>query len=197
MIALPPFSAAKTLRHYWLADHGLLRTVWTNFHKLDDDVWRHNHPSPARLAQLQAMGARSVLSLRGHHSLPAKIEAAACAELGLELRSVEMQATRLSIPSVFLDMLDAMRELPRPMVIHCKSGSDRTGLASAIYLHVFRDVPMDQARAQLAPRYAHNPFGRARILYRLLDAYSAAHDATGIGFEEWVRTQYDPAALSA
>lgn len=188
---------AQTWFRYWLKDHGALRAVWTNFHKLDDTVWRQNHPSPARLKQLKTMGAASVLTLRGSTNLPSMIEAAACAELGLAFRTLEMRAVVLPQKEVFLDLLTAMREMPKPLVIHCKSGSDRTGLASTIYLHVFKGVPLAEARAQLSPRFIHNPWGRAGVVNLLLDAYAAAHDKTGIGFEDWIRTQYDLAGRRA
>lgn len=191
----PVLSTAQRLHLYWVKDHAFLREVWTNFHKLDDDVWRHNHPSAARLARLKAMGAASVLSLRGSTSLPSRIEAAACAELGLTFRALEMRATKLPQPEALLGLLDALREMPKPMVIHCKSGSDRTGLAATLYLHVFKGVPLEEARKQLRLRYIHNARGKAGIVHLLLDAYATAHAETGIGFEEWVRTAYDPAAL--
>lgn len=190
-------SAALMWFRYWLKDHGALRLVWTNFHKLDEDVWRHNHPSPARLAQLKAMGAASILTLRGTTSAPSILEAQACAELDLEFRALEMRATILPRKDALLGLLDAIKEMPKPMVIHCKSGSDRTGLAATIYLHVFKGVPLDEARKQLGVRFIHNPWGRAGIVNVLLDAYGAANAATGIGFEDWVRTEYDQIAMMA
>lgn len=189
------FTAANRLRLYWLKDHGLLRAVWRNFYKLDADVWRHNHPSAARLAQLQTMGAASVLTLRGATSPPSVMEAEACAALGLEFRTLEMRAVILPRREALLGLLDAIREMRKPMVIHCKSGSDRTGLAATIYLHVFKGLPLEEARAQLSPWFIHNPWGRAAIVNVLLDAYAEAHEATGIGFEDWVRNDYDQVGL--
>ncbi len=188
----PAFSPSQRLWLYWLKDHGLLRVPWTNFHRLDAEVWRHNHPGPARLARLKALGAVSVLSLRGAKSPPSLMEAEACADLGLEFRTLEMRATRLPRRAALLGLMDAFREMPKPMVVHCKSGSDRTGLAATIYLHAVKGMPLAQARGQLSLRYIHNPWGRAQVVNRLLDAYGAAHDATGIGFEDWLRDGYDP-----
>lgn len=193
----PPLSSLRHGFHYWLKDHGVLRALWTNFHKLDDDVWRHNHPSPARLARLKALGAVSVLTLRGTTSVPSVLEARACADLGLEFRALEMRAMRLPRQEALLGLIDAIREMPKPMVIHCKSGSDRTGLASTIYLHVFKGIPLEEARKQLGVRFIHNPFGRAGIVNVLLDAYAEAHAATGIGFEDWVRDHYDQVGLTS
>lgn len=198
---LPPpsarFSRAEMLWLYWLKDHGFLRVPWRNFHRLDAQVWRHNQPGPARLAQLRALGAASVLTLRGAKSMPSLMEAEACAALGLEFRALEMRATVLPKREALLGLLEALRDMPKPLVVHCKSGSDRTGLAAVIYLHVMHGMPLAQARGQLSWRYIHNPWGPARVVNRLLDAYAAAHDATGIGFEDWVRDAYDQVGLMA
>ncbi len=190
------YSRAEVRQLYWLKDHGFLRTIWTNFEKLDDQVWRQNHPSPARLAQLKAMGAASVLSLRGANGDVSKMEAEACAALDLPFKTVSLRALALPARDQLVALFDAFRDMPKPMVVHCKSGSDRTGLASAIYVHAFKDVPLEEARKQLSLRFIHNPWGKARVVNRLLDAFALANAETGITMEDWVRTQYDPAALS-
>ncbi|MEJ6395207.1 tyrosine-protein phosphatase [Gymnodinialimonas sp. 2305UL16-5] len=191
-----PFTPRQRLRFYWLRDHGFLRAIWRNFYRLDDEVWRHNHPSPARLAKLKAMGAASVLSLRGEGAPVSVLEAGACHALNLPFRGIGLSALTLPEPQALLELLDALRTMPKPVVVHCKSGSDRTGLAATLYLHVIKGVPLDQARRQLALRYIHNRWGGAGIVHALLDAYAAAHADTGIEFEDWVQTAYDPAALS-
>lgn len=192
----PPLSTLSTWFQYWMKDHGLLRAFWRNFHKLDDDVWRHNHPSAARLARLQEMGAASILSLRGKDSTHSAREAVICAELGLEFHAIALRAVQLPQKAALLELIDALRDCPKPMVIHCKSGADRTGFAAIVYLHVFKGVPLEQAREQLALKYMHNPFGRAGVVNLLLDSYAEAHAATGIAFEKWVRDVYDPEALA-
>lgn len=195
MTQTPPSSGIDQPRLNWWRDHGFLRVLWTNFHKLDEDVWRHNHPSPARLAELKAMGAASVLSLRGATSELSLQEAEACAKVGLEFRGIGLRAVALPRKDALLALIDALREMPKPLVIHCKSGADRTGLAAVIYLHVITGVPLAEARAQLSARFMHNPWGKARIINRFLDAYVAAQSASGIGFEDWVRTEYDMLAM--
>ena len=191
MSASLPFTRAERLRLYWWTDHGWLRSLWTNFEKIDAEVWRHTHPSPARLAQLKAMGAASVLSLRGSTSPPSRIEAAACAELGLAFRPIAMRAHALPSKEALLDLINTLRTSSKPLVIHCKSGSDRTGLAATLYLHVIKAVPLGEARGQLALRYIHNPWGKAAIVNRLLDAYAAQAKP----FEDWVRDDYDQIGL--
>lgn len=197
MTQVPPSVPSEFPPLRWWNDHQFLRVVWTNFYKIDAEVWRHNHPNPARLAELKAMGAASVLSLRGDTSELSLREAEVCARLGLTFRGVGLRAVALPKREAIIGLIDALRDLPKPVVIHCKSGSDRTGLASVIYLHVIKGVPLAEARGQLSLRYLHNRWGKARIVNRFLDAYVAAHAANDIGFEDWVKTGYDRAALLA
>ncbi len=187
----PPAAPKDAWRRYWLTDHGFLRAVWRNFHKLDNDVWRHNHPSPARLAQLKAMGAASVLSLRGPDNPLSKMEAQACADAGLAFHAVPLRAMDLPKKQSLLDLLDALRDMPKPLVVHCKSGSDRTGLAATIYLHAIKGQPLAQARKQISVRYFHNPLGKARVVNHFLDTYARANATTGISFEDWARDTYN------
>jgi protein tyrosine/serine phosphatase len=95
-----------------------------------------------------------------------------------------------------LELIALLRDMPKPMLVHCKSGADRTGLAVTIYLHVIKGLPLTEARRALSWRYAHFSWGKAGIVSRMLDAYEADNRATGIGFEEWVETRYDPAAIT-
>ena len=41
------------------------------------------------------------------------------------------------------------------MVMHCKSGADRAGLMSALYLILNQDVSVDKAKNQLSLKYLH------------------------------------------
>ena len=188
---LPTFK--KILLRYWIKDHAWLRAIIPNFYQVDELLYRSNHPSPRRLSHLKRLGIRSVLSLRGSgKNTPSILERNACERLGLELKFIRMRTGVLLSPNTLLDLLNELRTMPKPMLVHCKSGADRTGLAVTLYLHVLKNMPLDQARRALSWRYAHWKWGQAGIIHALLDTYAADHIATGINFERWVATQYDP-----
>lgn len=187
----------RILREYWLRDHAWVRLFVPNFYKVDADLYRANHPGYGRLRRARDLGVRSVLSLRGDRATaPTLVERDACAALGLELRFVRLWTTRLVDGEVLLDLVDKLRHMPKPMLVHCKSGADRTGLAVTLYLHVLKGVSLEEARRALNWRYAHLPWTKAGIVHTMLDAYAADRAETGIGFEDWVRTRYDKSALT-
>jgi protein tyrosine phosphatase (PTP) superfamily phosphohydrolase (DUF442 family) len=183
---------------YWIVDHAWVRTLVPNLYRIDEDLYRANQPGRRRLLKLKAMGIRSVLSLRGDSMDAASVvEKRAAEEAGLPLHFVRMRAHKLPQPEVLLDAIGKLRTLPKPMLLHCKSGADRTGLMVTIYLHHLKGLPLEEARRALSWRYAHAHWGRAGIVHELLDAYARDRADTGVDFETWVETRYDPEALTA
>ena len=52
-------------------------------------------------------------------------------------------------------LIALMERVEKPILIHCKDGADRTGLASALYLAVVKQEDPKVAEAQLSIRYGH------------------------------------------
>ena len=57
------------------------------------------------------------------------------------------------------------------ILVHCFSGSDRSGLAAALGILLRSDGTIAEARRQLSIYYGHNPFGKASCHDRVLDRY--------------------------
>ncbi len=193
-----PGQRRKANLHYHLQDHAILRYTWTNEAEIAPGVWRANHPTHARFERYKAMGIRTILNLRGATKHPRYLfEKESCDMLGLTLVSVGLQA-RLAPAKVQMDALfEAFRTMERPFLMHCKSGADRAGFASALYLLAYEGATMDEARRQLSWRYMHFRSSKTGILDHILDLYEARRARGPIGAEEWFRTEYDPAAAQA
>lgn len=175
----------------WM-DHGILRKPWHNFAEVGPGLYRSNHPDAARLRAYADLGVKSVLNLRGAtHQAPYKFEAETCAALGLPLTVVPMAARAAPRREALLALIQAFQTLPRPILMHCKSGADRTGLAGAIWKLVIEGTSLDEARQQLHPRYLHFRWSKTGILDRVLDAYQARLARGPISFAEWVASEYD------
>lgn len=183
--------------HFRWADHAVLRTYWTNFAEIAPDVYRSNQPDPARWDAYAAMGIKSVVNLRGAaRKSPYFLFEEECTErLGMTRYDISFGARAAPTVKALLRLLDIFRQIEKPFLLHCKSGADRAGLASAIYLHAIAGRPISEARKMLSVRFLHLKFTKTGILDLFLSQYEARHIATGIGFEDWVRTEYDPEAL--
>ena len=177
-------------------DHAILRGVWTNFGTVAPGVYRSNQPTHRRFVKLRAKGVRAVLNLRGAggaaHYL---VEEESCRALGLDLVNVTFHARSAAPREDILKLIAAFRCIARPFVMHCKSGADRAGFAAAIYLLAIEGRPVAEARRMLTMRYIHFRWTKTGILDFILDRFEARHAESGIGFEDWVRREYDHLAV--
>jgi protein tyrosine/serine phosphatase len=103
-------------------------------------------------------------------------------ELGVEFINIGMSARRLPHKQDLITLLDAYKNAPRPILIHCKGGADRTGEASAIYQMEYMGKSKKKALKQLTFKYFHikQRFPAKRYFIKRY-----------LG-EDWVRSQYDP-----
>ncbi len=175
-------------------DHALIRTFWTNQSEIAPGVIRSNHPTKRRLRRLRDGGLRSVLSLRGSDpSAHNATERIWCEELGLTLHAVAMNDRRAPAAETLIEVIETFRRVERPFLIHCKSGADRAGLVSAMYLMTVENVPVAEARRMLSWRHLHVAGSRAGVLGGVLDAYEVAGAEAAMPFERWVANGYDRA----
>ncbi len=130
-----------------------------NFHEVRaGELFRSAQPSGAMIETFAAeYGGRSVINLRG--AAPGapwyEEERAASRDLGLVHIDFAMSAERYFPPERAEQLIEVMKNAPKPLLIHCRSGSDRTGLASMLYLMALTDVGEDRAERELSIRYGH------------------------------------------
>lgn len=181
----------------WL-DHAVLRGWWTNLEQIAPGVWRGNHPPPHRFRQLPKLGIKTVISLRGASDTPFnREEVALCKELGLTFVTISLSARGAPKQKSVLQLIDTLDAAERPLFFHCKSGADRAGLASAIYMITQEGAAAEDALKMLSARYLHLKGTGTGVLDRFLLTYIARNNVSPIGFRDWVTDEYEPEKLKA
>lgn len=183
----------------WLdwADHGILRYRWHNFAEIAPGIFRSNHPTTSRLETYAAMGIKTIISLRGGKHLPQYLfEVETCASLGLALECFKMSAREAPKVENLNMLFDVFDRVKAPFLMHCKSGADRTGLASAIYLLAYAGADIATAKAQLSFDFMHIHRTSTGILDHFINTYEERFNQTGIGIRHWIATEYDSDALT-
>ena len=185
--------------HYNFVDHGWLRVLWRNFHRVGHGVYRSNQPSGSQLHAIHAkVGLRTVLNLRGKSRQSFYLfESEACRKLGLTLVDLPLSASQAPPLAGLEQLVTLLQTMEKPFLIHCKSGADRTGLAAALYLLLVEKQPIEMAKRQLSFRYIHVAKSPAGVQDHLLRVYEQAFRQSGIGFLDWMRSAYDPAEVTA
>lgn len=178
-------------------DHGLIRLIWKNRSEIAPGIWRGNQPAPGDVAKLAARGFRSIINFRGaSHWGSYHLEAEACAAHGIALANGRLFSSSAPKPAEIHAALALIEAAEKPVFVHCKSGADRAGLASVLWL-LARGADPETAARQLSWKRAHLRISRTGILDAFIADYARARAATGIGFLDWVDTVYDGDALTS
>ncbi|MGG5888445.1 tyrosine-protein phosphatase [Falsiroseomonas sp. HC035] len=198
-------SSAAGRRAAWinslLVDHAALRIPWRNWAVVEEGrLYRSNHPLPWQLAAAQRrFGLRAVLNLRGHRQECGSdaLGRARAGELGLVHADAPFESRGAPHKDRILRLVELLPTLPEPLLIHCKSGADRTGLIAGIWL-LLQGRPVEAALDQLHWRFGHVAASRTGILdafFRDYAAFQARHGPKP--FLDWLRQDYDEADLRA
>lgn len=130
---------------------------WANFHQLDKNAYRSAQMFDYNLEYfLKEYQIKSILNLRGAHPERKHYqdEIRIAQELNVLHYNYEMQSYNELNSSRINALLEILKEAPKPLLIHCRSGADRTGLVSALYM-LQNGAPFDEAKKHLSYRYGH------------------------------------------
>lgn len=155
---------------------GVERWYSTNLHPvIPGAVYRSGQPDVARLKQLIAeLELRSILSLRGGDDSVAwfKAERQTAEAHGVEFRSLRLSGTHMPAPELLASLVDAISELPRPLLLHCRGGAERSALASAVVL-LLDGSPPEVAARQFAARFGFIHWRGRSTLPSVVDDYAS------------------------
>jgi protein tyrosine/serine phosphatase len=103
---------------------------------------------------------KSVINLRGADPQASwyRSEIAVSRARGVVHYDLPMSANSLVDPSTMARISALLRSAPKPVLIHCQSGADRSGLVAAIYEYAIAARSPAEAAAQLSLRYGHVPY---------------------------------------
>jgi protein tyrosine/serine phosphatase len=148
---------------------------------------------------LKRRGIKAVINLRGRNDDLGwwKNETKAAEAAGAAHIDAMLDSRKLPTRAMLAGLMAAFETAPRPFMLKCSGGQDRTSLAAALYLiHRGGWGAMEAAKAQYARfPYLHFPKKHQRWLRQFLDF--AAEQSAGAPLKQWIETAYEPEALKA
>jgi protein tyrosine/serine phosphatase len=179
-----------------LTDHALIRYFHPNFHMVvPGALYRAAHPMPSQMERyVERHGIRTIINLRGQAKNGTDaLSREAAQRLGLEFHDMALESRGAPHRDRILRIASIYAAMPRPGLVHCKSGADRAGLASGLFV-MCSGGSANEALRQLSLRFGHVAAAKTGIL----DAFFRLYRDTAEGripFLRWVETEYDEAAL--
>ncbi len=195
----PPIHPRRGVKD-WLElmgkDHGFLRLGWHNLHQIDDNMWRSNQPSPGRIAHYADIGIKTIINLRGERSDGGwRLEAEACHKHNITLVDFTARSRAAPDKKMLHDTAELFSQIEMPALLHCKSGADRAGIVSALYVILCCAGDVDTALQQMTfKKHLHVSQAKTGLLDAFLKSYRP-HQNNGVSFFDWVDNIYDPERL--
>lgn len=160
-------------------------------------VYRSAQPTSRADDMIREYRLASILNLRG--GTPKNFfyanEVRAAQDAGISFYDLPLSATRRPKRRELLLLIDVLNQCDYPLLIHCKSGADRTGLASAIYRMEILGQPPEQAKRAFTVLHSHIPWFGTQHLHEPFDEYEAWLTQRGVKhapglFRDWVKNEY-------
>jgi protein tyrosine/serine phosphatase len=181
-----------------LIDHGVFRMVFLNKHALSPVAFRSAQPAPHHVKAAARAGIKTIVNLRGERSCGSYwLEKAACARYGMKLVNFQVRSRAAPSKAELWGAKAMLDQVEYPILMHCKSGSDRAGLMSVLYKHLKLGVPMSTAIHELSLRYGHIRQSDTGILDAFFERYLSDTRTEPMPFYDWVDRVYDPDELKA
>lgn len=131
-----------------------------NFHEvLPGELYRSAQPSGADVTKYaQQFGIKTIINLRDENPKGwYDDEKSAANANGVSLIDFPLSSSKELPQARAEELVRIMKDAPKPILIHCEHGANRTGLASAIYVGAVAKKSESAAEFQLSPYYGHVP----------------------------------------
>lgn len=160
-----------------------------NFYEIDPHkFYRSAQLTPKELeATVKQYGIKTVISLRG---LPQPIfggesEVALLDRLGVAFQKYDLSTDYYPKKADLVSIVEAFKTAPKPILIHCRTGADRTGMISALYQIEEMGFQKSKALKQLSFKYWH-----VRQFHPAMTSFVNLYQGA-----KWVSESYDPCKL--
>ncbi len=135
--------------------------VFDNFYTVDEGQFYRSHLLPPQTLDkyIKKIGIKTVLHLCGElDGESCASEKAVAEQNGIFFFSLSMSAVYLTNNTDLMKVLTIFQEAPRPILVHCMGGADRTGEVSALWVLDQQKKDKSEAFKQLAITYGHRKY---------------------------------------
>jgi tyrosine-protein phosphatase SIW14 len=165
LATIAAFGAPRERPEKWAKP--VISTTLENCYRVSADLYRCEQPEKKDIPDLRTLGIQTIFNLRNYHSTPE-----AFPEAGFVVAAERLKAGKLTVDQL-VAVLRKFRDAPKPVIVHCWHGSDRTGSFVAAYRIVFEGWTPAEALDELRYGgfgYHESWFPNIITLFETLDA---------------------------
>lgn len=176
-----------------LSDHGIFRLYWRSWAKLSSEMYRSNQPYPYQIFKdKKKYNLKTIINLRGErHCSSFYLEKKYASKNNIKLINFPISSRDLPSSETIIKLNKIFDEIEYPALMHCKSGADRVGIASAIYLILKKNYSVSEAQKQLSLKHLHIKHAKTGILDYFFKTALIEKANRPKDFINWVKYKYD------
>jgi len=184
----------------FIIDHGWIRAIINNnFFIINEGVYRSGQPSPKLLEHyIVKHKIKNIINLRYSDTSDQDIylmQKNICYKLNTNMINIPISARRLPEKDKLKLILDVIKQIQKPFLVHCKTGADRTGFFMALYIfYTTNDIEL--AKKQLSLKYLHVRYSSTGILDYFFDLLKKL-ELNNTDLEDWIDKKYDPQLITS
>lgn len=164
-----------------------------NFHKVDNNMYRSaqlfhfNMPYYVKKHEI-----KSILNLRGPSEKSwYKDEISFSKKNNIKHYDYHIGDREVQSLNTMKELIEIIKSSPKPILIHCKAGADRTSLVAALYLHSIKNDK--NSKKQISIKYGHFPWlgSRTIAMDQSFNNYKTINQNSNIFFVENEKLYYE------
>jgi protein tyrosine phosphatase (PTP) superfamily phosphohydrolase (DUF442 family) len=184
----------------FIIDHGWIRAIINNnFYSINEGVYRSGQPSPKLFEQyIIKHNIKSIINLRYSDTSDQDIylmQKNLCHKHNINMISIPISARRLPEKNKLKLILDTIKKIQKPFLVHCKTGADRTGFFMALYTF-YNTNDIELAKKQLSLKYLHIRYSSTGILDYFFNLIKNL-ELNNTELEDWIEKKYDPQLITS
>jgi protein tyrosine/serine phosphatase len=160
-----------------------------NFHAVEAGaLYRSSQLKPNRLKKyIKKLGIKTIINLRGINPTRHwwQREKRLAKEFGIKFYNIPFNAGTFSSKKNLYKLLYLYEHAPKPILIHCRDGADRSGEAAALWILEHQGKGKKEALKHLSIKYGYVKFYRP-AKYSLIKMWQG---------KKWLAKNYNPERL--